>query len=253
VIGGPYGLKITNKPEPAQKSEDAGVELSGRVSAVIEYRATESIETVVKQVVGLALALGMAGYWPSRSRRCADLLLNGKPFPRHPGLDAVISGLRFRAPEDLGDLEARRRQKRGASEAFELWTRRLAGVMRSRSDRSAELRNGAGLLFDAVGAREGGMGIALAFMSMEAVLLERKARDNRLALLCEAVAYRVGTTAEERGELRKTVKDLYEHRSVFVHTGGGIPERKRAGALRLALRVLREELRVPEPDDASPL
>ena len=90
------------------------------------------------------------------------------------------------------------------------------------------------------------MGIALAFMSMEAVLLERKAKNDRVALLREAVAYRVGAVAEERTKLRKTVKDLYDLRSDFVHTGVAIPESKRREALRLALDVLRREVFIPD-------
>jgi len=244
MIGGPHRLKITNKRGPTKESEDAGVELSGCVSAVIEYRAVEKVETVVKPVVGLALALGMAEYWPSE--RHADVLLNGEPTPLHPAFDAVISGMRLKTPEDLNDLEARRAHKEGASAALELRARRLAAVMRSPSARSAELRNAAGLLFDAVGAREGGLGIALAFMSMEAVLLERKAKNDRVALLREAVAYRVGAVAEERTKLRKTVKDLYDLRSDFVHTGVAIPESKRREPLRLALDVLRREVFIPD-------
>src|SRR2546422_3171677 len=35
TVGGPHGLKITNKPGPTKEGDDPGVELSGRVSAVI--------------------------------------------------------------------------------------------------------------------------------------------------------------------------------------------------------------------------
>ena len=63
------------------------------------------------------------------------------------------------------------------------------------------------------------MAIAIAFMSMEAVLLDPKATESILARLREAVAYRLGKSSDDRRRLRKWIKELYQARCDFVHKG----------------------------------
>jgi Apea-like HEPN len=92
-------------------------------------------------------------------------------------------------------------------------------VISNNSERSKELRSAANLLFDAFATPDSGMAIALAFMSMEAILLESSTTDNVTARLSEAVAYRIGKSADKRRDLRQQVKKLYKLRSSFVHTG----------------------------------
>jgi hypothetical protein len=111
------------------------------------------------------------------------------------------------------------------------------------SERTRELRSAAALLFDAFAAPEPGKAIALAFMSMEAVLLDAKTTESIAARLSEAVAYRLGTSAEQRTELRKRVSKLYKARSGFVHTGKvDQPSTAVSEARDMAATVLRREI-----------
>ena len=55
-------------------------------------------------------------------------------------------------------------------------------------------------------------------MCMEAVLLE-KPKSDVLARLMEAVAYRLGTSKDDRKRLRERVSALYDARCRFVHDG----------------------------------
>lgn len=131
----------------------------------------------------------------------------------------LVTRIRFMVPNDLDELENKRLKSEAVTSALDHRLRGLNTVLSNNSERGKELRSAACLLFDAFATPEAGMAIALAFMSMEAVLLDPKTSVTVLARLSEAVAYRVGKSADNRRELRKQVKKHYEARSSFVHTG----------------------------------
>src|SRR6266436_6229703 len=88
----------------------------------------------------------------------------------------------------------------------------LRNILSTTSERGEELRAASVLLFDAFATLEPGMAIAIAFMSMEAVLLDPKATESILARLREAVAHRLGKSSDDRRRLRKRIKELYQAR-----------------------------------------
>jgi hypothetical protein len=61
-------------------------------------------------------------------------------------------------------------------------------------------------------------------MCLEGLLLEHSDKDNVTARLSEAVAYRLGRSAEDRDRLRKLTRKLYSLRSDYVHTGAVQPD-----------------------------
>jgi hypothetical protein len=74
-------------------------------------------------------------------------------------------------------------------------------------------------------------------------LLDQESKADVQARLVEAVAFSLGTGVEGRTALRKDLKQLYQDRSRFVHTGRAA-ERSgmRANCEDLTRRVLRHEL-----------
>jgi hypothetical protein len=64
-----------------------------------------------------------------------------------------------------------------------------------------------------------GVAVSLAFSVIEGLLLDPESKADVGARLAEAVAHTIGTSAEHRDKLRKSVKELYDRRSRFVHTG----------------------------------
>jgi hypothetical protein len=150
--------------------------------------------------------------------------------------------MKFALPGDLDELENRRLGTANAAAALDPRLRALRNLLSNNSTQGEELRNAARLLFDSFAALEPGMAIALAFMSMEAVLLDSKTKESIVARLSEAVAYRLGRSAEQRKNLRKQVSKLYDARSSFVHTGKVDKSSTAVGEAReIACSVLRRE------------
>lgn len=237
---------------------DEVISLSGVVNAIHEQHAARQIEADVKSVLGVLLSMRIAEplpvpvydiplitfpSWPALLSAEADL----KPAIAFP-LDAMVGGLtsriKFATPSDLNELERKRiGSGEDATSSLERRLRGLVNLLTDDTERHMELRSAAGLLFDAFAAPEPGKAIALAFMSMEAVLLDAKTKESIVARLSEAVAYRLGTSARQRAEIRKRVSKLYEARSGFVHTGRvAQPSSAVSEARDMAADVLRREL-----------
>jgi len=217
-IGGTHKLKIeslANRGRPRMV-------FSGRVNAIHEYHSSRQIEADVKSLIGLSISMGMAELFPSGpvyEMPVIEFLNKTIKVPFDPTIGGLVSRTRLALPNDLDELETRRLAGRDASAGLERRLRVLTNILSSTSERGEELRTASVLLFDAFATLEPGMAIAIAFMSMEAVLLDPKAKESILARLSEAVAYRLGKSSDDRTRLRKRIKELYQARCDFVHTG----------------------------------
>jgi hypothetical protein len=253
-IGGTHKLRIQNLGIKG----DETIALCGIVNAIHEHHAARQIEADVKSVLGVLMSMRIAEplpvpvydiplitfpNWPAR--------LSAGAAPKSTiaiPLEAMVGGLtsriKFAVPNDLNELERKRLGSgEDAASSLERRLRGLANVLSNTSERSEELRSAAGLLFDAFAAFEAGKSIALALMSMEAVLLDAKTKESIVARLSEAVAYRLGTSADGRRQMRRQVKELYEARSSFVHTGKvDQPSTAVSQAREMAAAVLRREI-----------
>lgn len=247
-IGGPHQLKIDNPTT----EEYPRIKLSGQVKAIHAYHASRQIEADVKSLIGSSIAMGIAEPLPAAPIYDTPVIrFSNTPIDRVP-LDPTVGGLasriRFVVPNDLDELENRRLGSSDSTAALEPRLRGLRSVLSSKKERAKELRTAAGLLFDAFAASEG-MAIALAFMSMEAVLLDHKSKESIVARLSEAVAYRLGKSADNRRQLRKQVSNLYEARSSFVHTGTvNKPSTSVSDARDMSASVLRSEILDFDPE-----
>jgi hypothetical protein len=231
--------------------------LSGHVNAIHEHNAKRQIEADVKSVIGVSIAMGIAEplpLWVDKMpiimfRQGSELLHSESAVaaefevPLDPNVGGLVGRITFGVPNDLDDLENKRLARGDATAATERRTSGLSTVLSNTSPRGDELRSAASLLFDAFAASQAGMAIALAVMSMETILLERKETDNVMARLAEAVAYHLGRSDAERKSRRKQVKALYDARSGFVHRGKvDQPSTAVSDARRIAADVLRREI-----------
>jgi hypothetical protein len=68
-------------------------------------------------------------------------------------------------------------------------------------------------------ATDPGVAVISYSMCLEGLLLDRSVKENVIIRLIEAVAYRLGKSADDRQRRRKLVRSLYDLRSEYVHTG----------------------------------
>lgn len=247
-IGGSHKLKLKMSSKLGTLPR---TELSGTVSAIDEFSAISFIEDYIRILLGTALALGIAEPLPSIVYSIPKISLAGEieiEAPLSASVGGLSSRIRFGVPNDLDELESKMIASGNLDTALGRRLRALTSVLTIESERGIELQNASKLLFDAFAAAPSGMAVAVAFMSMEAVLLDRNVTSSTTARLSEAVAYRLGNSAVERKQLRRQVSKLYEQRSSFVHTGC-LPNGSTAfhDALTLASRVLQREILDLEP------
>ena len=239
-----------------QPGEDGSlrVVLTGEVRATSEHRAQYIIEDDLRAVLGISLALQLAGTIRLPSAMAVNLRLTGPStheLPLHPAVAGLIPRSFFCLPTSLNSLEEAFVKADRIAELVARRIRPLLHVMQTSTERNQGLRNAAALLFDAISARDDGAGIALTLMSMEAVLLEKSDAASTMARLAEAVTYRLGASATERSWYRKAIKNLYSARSVFVPHGRVDPRlADRDFAIVLAKEVLSRELIASLADEA---
>ena len=96
--------------------------------------------------------------------------------------------------------------------------------MAGESQQFSAVRNACRAAVNADEAEDLGIRVTLAFSCLEALLLSRNSKDSVLARLAEAVAFSLANSADERERVRRRVKELYDVRSAFVHTGRSYPD-----------------------------
>lgn len=243
-IGGRDKLKMKVISE---ENEPPRMALTGKLKVLTNWYAASHIELHIKHIIGLSLALKLAFPMLQRAESIPHTDIKGKYFEESIPLDPTVSALASmicfsQPPKD--ELMVIRIKKRGLSDVVEVLLEQIKVIMNTNDDHGSEIRSSARLLFDAIACFEAGKSIAFAMMSVEAALLESKKRSDILARLREAVAYRLGTSAKERSQLRRLVDELYSSRSEFVHTGiVSNAEKRRDKAIELATEVLSREVR----------
>jgi hypothetical protein len=207
--------------------------------------AKDLVEHEVKHFLGVSMALGIAEPLPFADVTIPTVLMQTDAGTHertlHPIIGLQAARMQYNVPADLDDMEAQRPDFPRL--------RTLQAAMTGRSHRAAELRNAASLFCDAVAAVDPGMAIALSFFAMEAVLLEPGEILETHARLKEAIVYRLGTSGENRSELRKKIKKFYIARSKFVHTGNVGNDTEPQKVLDLAKDILKREIIDLEYDD----
>jgi hypothetical protein len=250
-VGGPGKLDITSQLDDGGCS----VQLAGEVFAPTELGAMVAAERTVEAFLGASTALGLVTHVDlipgARGKTDLEHLeeyveVSGKRRPFGQRVEDILERLVLRgAPPDLSDLERMQLERGNHEAALARHTRTLAKTLGSDSDRALQVRNACRLALRAIHDGDAGVAMTLAFCVIEGLLLEPGQEDNVVARLSEAVAHSLGSSAEERANLRKKAKDLYKHRSEFVHTGstsGRLLAVARSEVPSLALRVVRREM-----------
>jgi hypothetical protein len=258
-LGGPHELRIS---VTQRKRKPSVVRVRGCVTAATVEGAVLNFERLLDAVFGAFRTVGLATFHESRSPLAKRPLAKLKAVePRRPlddlnvPLAAVygdrLSGLIFRFPSDLSDLERSLLDAGQSEQAIARHRRALTRVLAGTDQRALELRNACRLALNAEHSLDFGVLVSLAFSCLEGLLLLRQVKEEVLARLAEAVAHSLGGPVEEKERLRKRVKKLYEVRSAFTHTGMvGETAGARQEALDLMYRVIRREFSAL-PEEAS--
>ncbi len=239
-VGGNDALRISS--EPCGATPFRILILKDTCEAVGPHRVVERVENHIFTLLPLAVAVGIIEIGEPRVRP-AEARINGETYLIDGRAGSLASSARFILRVDRNDRLALRRLKRDDHEGV-VRSRfdRVAKILTSPSERTAQLRSAARLFGDAVSSTDPGRAVAFALMSMEAVLFDRKACDTTSRLI-EAAAFRLGKSHRDRSSLKAQVRKLYDTRSLYVHTGATDDRLDdRAKALQLARDTLRLEL-----------
>jgi hypothetical protein len=206
-------LEVRTEVHDDGSVSDLGAELRGKVSAYSHEVAVEESCRVIREVIGALLAVGLAS--------------KGWLFTTGDEPDFELTGGLVRSSAHPGD--------RVIQQLVRLW--------QDGSDRPQEIRTACGLYARAEVATDPGVAVINYSMCLEGLLLDRTDKDNVIARLTEAMAYRLGKSADDRERLRKLTRSLYGLRSEYVHTGRFQADFERQeGWARTASEALRREI-----------
>lgn len=178
------------------------------------------VEIMCLEIQGAMLALGFAKFWGTKLVSPPPMEIGSGQFVnRGVYTNSVVSsmafGIRFHPKFDPeGELD----QRLGSEGAVKRRTRQLERLFSSTETRAQEVRQALRMYLRAHAAwSEGEKAMFLGTM-LEGLLLDRR-KDDLSARLQDAVAFWIGSSAEERTGIRKDIRDLYSARSDFVHNG----------------------------------
>ena len=230
---GPFGGGLLEVRASEQDMET--MELVGVVEGpLLSADAAKESERCALEFFGACIALGLAtlqepppGWWDydvggTDIRLVLEALGEYTYSPASHGLWGLTARISFGEGSPLlrlTDLEKHALTTNAQVSSGGLATRLLGRLFGGDSDRHVELRNACRLFLEAYGAADHGTSVLYGSLCLEGVLLEPRSKADVLARLTEAVAYRIGRSAGERQDLRKLVKQLYDDRSTYVHTG----------------------------------
>jgi hypothetical protein len=243
----PWWADVTFSP-----GEGYTVVLSGKVLAPTREGAVRKTEHVLDAVLGTARVLDLATFTKSRSSlsdNYMNVLINGEPARLASVYADRIGGYKFTTPKGISEIEAKQKSKGEGENAIARHARLFLKVFGGDSERAREIRAACRLAMHSEDAFDFGMLVILAFSCLEGVLLQKESKPDVTARLAEAVAYSLGDTFESVERLRKRVKDLYDVRSQFAHTGEAFEKPGARGeVLRLLFSVLAKQIeRLPQP------
>lgn len=149
----------------------------------------------------------------------------------------------FIVPDDLSDLERRMFEEGRVAESTARRVTMLQRVMAAADDDTVAVATAARFFYRGFLADDFGEAVASYFICLEGLLLHPEHKDNVTGRIIEAVTMAVARGKGARDEARQTVKDLYDLRSKYVHTGTLKETRGvRARCERLVREVLRREI-----------
>jgi hypothetical protein len=251
AVGGTHSLSFA----PAKEDSHVLV-LSGTVHAGTYGGAISKIERVIDETLGVLRIIGVAYIfeWHRQPEKRPYIRLTQPRLTDPTGKGAlnseysdILPAIRLTFPADLSELELK---QEGQDNVLSRHVRAVRKVLAGSSARASELRSAAAMVFKAERERNAGYALTLSMICLESVLLTSKQGGDISAKLREAVAYSLGRTFVERGELRNLVQELYSARSEFVHRGASNNAwRHREDGLELARRVLRREMDALETDE----
>jgi hypothetical protein len=226
-------------------------EVTGHVSAPTVRAAVRAAERRVREMIGAALALNMASLgYTGPEKKVVKVKIQIDPNPHSskklflsPESANIVARTFFHTPREVTDLEAAQIKKGNVPAAADRTTRQLTKLISDGSGRGEEIRNAGRLYLGAATTPDLGMCLVYSFMCLEGLLLERSHSDNVQARLTEAVAYRIGTSAKDRQDLRRRIKQVYDLRSRYVHTGNVSEKRGiQVDHIELCRSVLEKEI-----------
>jgi hypothetical protein len=246
LLLGAYGLRV----EPLRHDGAfRGVRLHGLVPAGSFNGAIRRSERAVDEFCGALKCLRLATFalWGRASEPPRVRIRGGKAYGEGYAADPAtaqrLCATGLTIPPDLTDIERHAAKKGDLGVALDRHHRSLERLFGSESPRAFELRAACRRAVQAEFSGDFGVALTLAFSCLEGLLLDPKSKSEVLGRLTEAVAHGMGRSVEERAALRVKVKELYELRSVFVHTGSArATSRARTEVLDLAYGVIRREI-----------
>ena len=203
-------------PDPAR--------LEGRVHAYSSTTALDESCRVIREVVGAFLAVGLAGPFRTPGDPAGEFHLGSElqfdGFGDPPAPPGEIFDLRSKVEFHpcMGTSFDEARASRAAGQPGDRLRNQITRLWQGPPGRSQEIRTACGLYARAQVASDPGVAIVNYSMCLEWLLLQRSDNASITARLSEAIAYRLGRSADDRERLRKTIRDLYAVRSQYVHT-----------------------------------
>src|SRR5262245_59886556 len=201
--------------------------IDGFVQACTQEDAVSRAETVLEEFLGACMVLGITStFHPPRTMTISA----PRQIVIHPasaegllyldvGLSVLTSTTAFKLPQDLSDIEERALRSGADAEVTKRHVSVLISLFSGVGDGVLSVRTALRFFCRGVAAREYGLAVFNWFTALEGVLLDPESKADVQSRLVEAVSFSLETGIERRAALRKDLKQLYEDRSRFVHTG----------------------------------
>lgn len=242
-IGGRAELRLFT---PTEQQGLGRLRLKGVVGARTGGAAVAMAEANALAVLGAANALGLVwmDYRPPQSTSAsASLSVAGASQESTLAFQSIVDGAYADYVDPPTDLERAHLSRGDVRSAMQRQIGALRRLFTASSLRARHVRRLCEMAARAAAASDYGIAVTLAFSVVEGLLLDPLEKGEVHGRLVEAIAFSLGSSVEQRTELRKQTKRLYDHRSTFVHRGN---MRESAGvrdeALTLMKGVLRREV-----------
>jgi len=207
-------------------NEAPSLVIFSEVMASLADQAFQKFCDEVEGLCGAFLAMGIAkyDYFPGRYEEQKHMLINlcdrdgtdCGSFPAPGSISYAVQALDLCEPNATSEIEERRTSSTG--EPISLQRLRKCAALYSH-DRGATIRTACRFFFRANMASDPGETALYGSMALESLLLAGGDKSDATARLQEAVAFSVARSAQERSEIKKRVREIYDVRSRFVHDG----------------------------------
>jgi hypothetical protein len=241
-VEGPFNQELHN--ETGLQSPKNWIWVEGQIHGKNYHRVKLFVETLCQEIQGMLLALNFAKFHTNNLIPPPAMVIgSGKTYNSGSYTNSVSANCAFSIKTDSqlhpeGDLDKRQEISGDLARRIRLFER----LFKSETPRAQEIRQALRMYLRARAAwSEGEKAMFLATL-LEGLLLDRR-KDDLSARLQDAVAYWIGTTSENRDDHRRTIRNLYNARSEFVHNGTLNPQKFNSEEVfNLAKEVIRKEI-----------